>query len=73
MGKVVSGTSNKIQTDKSLVGQKGITSTDLHPEGLVKVNANEYDAFSEDGFLCKGTQVQVTGIDNFRIRVRSIT
>ena len=68
---MVSGTSNKVQTDNDLVGQTGVTSTDLHPEGLVKIDAGEYDAFSEDGFLCKGTQVQVTGMDSFRIRVRS--
>ena len=71
LGKVVSGTSNKIQTGKDLVGHTGVTSTDMHPEGLVKVDAAEYDAYSEDGFLCKGTHVQVTGIDSFRIRVRS--
>ena len=42
-------------------------SNDLHPEGRIIVEKEEYDAFSDDGFIHKGTKVKVVAIDNFSL------
>ncbi|MDG1138519.1 MAG: NfeD family protein [Opitutales bacterium] len=69
LGKIVDGTSNSLIRAEDLLGFSGLTLTDLHPEGFVKVNDKDYDAYSESGFLPKGTEVKVIGLDAFRIRV----
>ena len=68
--KTVGGTSNASIGEGDLLGLPGLTVTDLHPEGLVKVKAKDYDAYSESGFLPKGTEIKVTGIDTFKILVQ---
>ncbi|MEC8014239.1 MAG: NfeD family protein [Verrucomicrobiota bacterium] len=73
LGKVVSGSSNQKLSETSLIGEVGKTLTDLHPEGMIQVKAKEYDAFSDEGYLPKGTRIQVVGVDSFRVLVRSHT
>ena len=65
----VEGSSNRFSRMPELVGKFGESMTELHPEGLVKVDQKKYDAYSTDGYLPKGVPVKVTGMDDFRIRV----
>jgi membrane-bound ClpP family serine protease len=69
--KTIEGSSNQLNPITKLVGLRGVTLTDLHPEGLIEVATDQYDAFSEDGYLPKGTKIKITGSDDFRLRVSS--
>ena len=55
-----------------LVGKTGITVTDHHPEGLVKIKSNTYDSFCQTGYICKGTKVEITKVDAFRLIVKPV-
>lgn len=70
LSKTVSGSSNVDERDADIVGKTGESITELHPEGLVRIGDKEYDAFCEEGLLPKGSKVLVTGLDDFRIRIR---
>ena len=70
LSKTVSGSSNVDERDAGIVGKTGESITELHPEGLVRIGDKEYDAFCEEGLLPKGSKVLVTGLDDFRIRIR---
>ena len=70
LSKTVSGSSNVDERDPDIVGKTGESITELHPEGLVRIGDKEYDAFCEEGLLPKGSKVFVTGMDDFRIRIR---
>ena len=70
LSQTVKGSSNSEERDPGIVGQTGESITELHPEGLVRICDKEYDAFCEEGFLPKGSKVLVTGMDDFRIRIR---
>ena len=70
LSKTVSGSSNVDERDPGIVGKTGESITELHPEGLVRIGDKEYDAFCEEGLLPKGSKVLVTGLDDFRIRIR---
>ena len=66
------GISNKELPGEKIIGQKGKTLTEHKPEGITLLNEKNYDAYCEDGFLPKGTVIMVTGIDDFRIRIKRI-
>ena len=66
------GISNKELPGEKIIGQKGKTLTEHKPEGITLLNDKNYDAYCEDGFLPKGTVIMVTGIDDFRIRIKRI-
>ena len=70
LSKTVSGSSNVDEKEPDIVGKTGESITELHPEGLVRIGDKEYDAFCEEGLLPKGSKVLVTGMDDFRIRIR---
>ena len=70
LSKTVSGSSNVDEKEPDIVGKTGESITELHPEGLVRIEDKEYDAFCEEGLLPKGSKVLVTGLDDFRIRIR---
>ena len=66
------GISNKELPGEKIIGLKGKTLTEHKPEGITLLNDKNYDAYCEDGFLPKGTVIMVTGIDDFRIRIKRI-
>lgn len=66
------GVSNSGISPDEVLGKQGESLTDHHPEGMVSLNGKSYDAVCEDGYLPKGCQVKVTGLDDFRIRVRRL-
>lgn len=70
LGKKISGKSNASIAQQDIIGQQGEASTPLNPSGYVCIEGQQYEAFSEDGYLAKGTDLQVTGMDNFHLVVR---
>tara|TARA_Y100001934_G_scaffold281535_1_gene391570 strand:- start:3289 stop:3753 length:465 start_codon:yes stop_codon:yes gene_type:complete len=70
LGKEISGKSNPEIASKDIIGQSGEASTPLNPSGYVRIDGQEYEAFSQDGYLLKGATLVVTGMDNFRLLVR---
>ncbi|MFP6901959.1 MAG: NfeD family protein [Opitutales bacterium] len=69
LGKEVSGKSNPAIASEDIIGKSGEASTPLNPSGYVRIEGCEYEAFSQDGYLRKGTWLKVTGMDNFRLLV----
>ncbi len=58
---------------ESIIGQVGVVNTALHPVGTVQVGSELWTAVLEEGDSAKpGDQVQVTAIDNLRVRVRKV-
>lgn len=66
------GVSNPEVSPHDVLGKEGKSLTDHHPEGMVSLEGKSYDAVCEDGYLPKGCKVKVTGLDDFRIRVRRL-
>lgn len=54
---------------KELVGQQGVASTVLRLSGKVQVEGKIYDAVSEDGFIEKGTIVQIIRYETGQVYV----
>ena len=69
LGKEVSGKSNPAIATEDIIGKSGEASTPLNPSGYARIEGKEYEAFSQDGYLRKGTGIKVTGMDNFRLLV----
>lgn len=55
-----------------VIGMEGIAETVLRPSGKVEIEDEIYDAFSEAGFIEKGSKVKVTGYINAQLKVREI-
>ena len=55
-----------------LIGKTGIAETDHHPEGLIRIGNESYDSYCNSGFLMKGTEIQITRIDSFRLIVEPL-
>ncbi|MEC8043550.1 MAG: NfeD family protein [Verrucomicrobiota bacterium] len=68
----IDGLSNKLLIPCEIIGERGEALTDMHPEGLVKIGKEEFDAVSEDKLIPKGSNVEVRAVENFRIRVREL-
>ncbi|MDD3078314.1 MAG: NfeD family protein [Paludibacter sp.] len=56
-------------TEKKLVGKKGIAFTVLRLSGKVQIEGKVYDAVSEDGFIEKGTEVEVIRYETGQVYV----
>lgn len=52
-----------------LIGTEGVVVRELAPEGVVRVEAEEWTAVAERGRLPAGAPVRVTGVDGLRLRV----
>jgi membrane-bound serine protease (ClpP class) len=55
-----------------LVGKQAVAHTDHHPEGLVKVKGETYDSFCTTGYIPKGTGVEITKVDSFRLIIKPL-
>ncbi len=58
---------------EGIVGETGVTVSDLDPEGQISVHGELWYAESSDGFVGKGTKVKVTSVSNLKLTVRKIT
>jgi membrane-bound serine protease (ClpP class) len=52
-----------------LVGRRGVVVRDLAPEGVVRIEAEEWSAVTDRGTLPAGTPVVVTAVDGLRLQV----
>ena len=66
------GISNQKLPGKEIIGCQGKTLTEHKPEGIVLLDGENYDAYCEDGLLKVGEPVIVTGVDDFRIRIKKL-
>ncbi|WP_138415771.1 NfeD family protein [Aquibacillus sediminis] len=66
------GYSTVKDTHRDLLGQKGITITDMRPVGTIRVNEQEYSAVSSGQWIAKQTEVKVTHVDGTKILVSKI-
>ncbi|MGF1447830.1 MAG: NfeD family protein [Opitutales bacterium] len=71
--KVEGNARDEVLAKADVVGREGQSLTTLAPSGRVLVDGQEFEAFSEDGLLTKGTPVEVISRDNFRLVVRKKT
>ncbi|MEM7672195.1 MAG: NfeD family protein [Verrucomicrobiota bacterium] len=66
----IQGHATSQSVDPALVGQNGIASTKMAPDGLISVGDQDLQAHSEDGFLEIGTQVTIHAIRHGNLVVR---
>jgi membrane-bound serine protease (ClpP class) len=57
---------------ESLVGETGISDTDLHPSGWIKTNKERLFVISEGKFIEKGSNIEILSVNGNRILVREI-
>ena len=57
---------------ESLVGEIGITDTDLHPSGWIKIDSERIFVISEGDFIEKGKEVKILAVDGNRVVVREL-
>jgi len=55
---------------EGLIGEIGETSTDLKPEGQVRVHGEIWKAVSTEGTIKKGIKVTVVNVENLKLQVR---
>ena len=53
-----------------LIGEKGITTTDLRPSGKVDIQGKTYQAFSHGDYINKNEAILVDGIDENQLLVK---
>ena len=68
----IEGTSQDSVGPTELVGKVGETLTPLTPTGLIIIDDQKYEAFSQSGALSKGTPVKVVAVESFRLKVSKI-
>ena len=68
----IDGHSNKAQAEDSIIGKKGIALTRLNPSGKVSINNQNYEAYSQDGFIENGQGIAVVARDDFKLTVKKI-
>jgi membrane-bound serine protease (ClpP class) len=54
---------------EALLGTKGIATSDLSPNGQVRVKGEVWSAMAEDESIQQGDAVQITGIEGLRLKV----
>ena len=57
---------------ESLKGSTGISDTDLHPSGWVKIDEERIFVISEGGFIDEGKEVMILSVDGNRVLVREL-
>lgn len=70
LGRQVDGSSNAPVAPDDVIGKKGLAATPFKPEGIIRIEKEQFDAFCEDGYVSKGTSLVVSGKDGFNLRVR---
>lgn len=58
---------------EKLVGEEGITLTDLRPVGTIKINGKNYSAQSDGKWIKKDMKVKVVIVDGTKIQVEEIS
>jgi membrane-bound serine protease (ClpP class) len=55
---------------EGLIGETGEATTDLTPEGTVRVHGELWRVIASEGNLARGEKVVVTAVEGLRLRVR---
>src|SRR5690625_322592 len=58
---------------EKLVGERGVTLTDLRPVGTIRVNEQDYSAISNAEWIPKHSKIEIVQVDGTRILVKKIT
>ncbi len=56
-----------------LLGQEGVTQSDLRPGGFALIDGRRIDVVSEGGMIDRNTRVRVTTIEGNRVVVRALS
>ena len=57
---------------EKLIGETGITTTDLRPSGKVEIQGKTYQAFSHGSYIDKDEEILVDGIDENQLMVKKV-
>ena len=57
----------------AVIGKSAVAVTSLGPSGVVECGGRRYEAFSRDGFVRVGEQLDIVDVDNFRLIVSKST
>ncbi len=57
----------------SVIGKEGEALTTLRPSGKIEIDDEIYDAYSDAGFIEKGSRIKVAGYTNTQLKVRKVT
>ena len=57
---------------ETLIGETGITTTDLRPSGKVEIQGKTYQAFSHGDYIDKNEEILVDGIDENQLLVKKV-
>ena len=55
-----------------MIGETGITTTDLRPSGKVEIQGKIYQAFSHGNYIDKDEDILVDGIDENQLMVKKV-
>ncbi len=69
---VSEGHSEGTRDFSALVGKYGVTTCDLHPGGIAKIDGNNYDVVSQGEFILKNTAIEVVKVEGIKIVVKQI-
>ena len=58
---------------KPLIGMEGLTLTECHPVGKIRIGQNTYEAQSKSSIIQKGEVIKVVAIEDARIMIDKIT
>ena len=61
-----------VQDEKTLIGQIGITKTQLRPAGAIDISGVAYDVITEGNIIETNKEVQIVEVSGNRIVVRSV-
>jgi len=53
-----------------IIGKTAVTVTELRPIGIIEVDGNRMDAFSDEGYISKGEKIEITGKKSSSVIVR---
>lgn len=60
------------EVSEDLVAKRGIAVSELRPSGFVEVDGKRLDVLSDEGYIPKGTEVEISRIEGSKIYVRRV-
>ena len=69
MTATVAGKSQPAIANRDVIGKHAIAVTPLNPSGVVELDGRRYEAFARSGHVAAGGQLEIVGLDNFRLIV----
>lgn len=68
----VTGHSNEMQSEDSIIGKEGTALTRLNPSGKIAIDGESFDAYSQDGYVDSGHPVRVIKQDSFKLIIEKL-